>query len=194
VASIAPNPGKDTYLSSASATSNYGSQATFDLGYYSKGTDNYRVLLEFDITAIPAGSTIDSATLDLYCSQATGTADACSGYRITRTNWVELEATWNKFSTAGGNWTTAGGDYDATTPTPFTFTLPTTTGAKSYSCTAFVQDALDNRSGIVEILLRKNTESAGGYVLYHSDEGTTKPVLTVNYTTAVARRRIAVFV
>jgi len=31
-------------------------------------------------------------------------------------------------------------------------------------------------------------------VLYHSDEGTTKPVLTVNYTTAVARRRIAVFV
>ncbi|WP_373231586.1 DNRLRE domain-containing protein [Cohnella sp.] len=97
---------KDTYLSQYDATTNYGSITTLlvdgdDPG--GSGKDK-SAILEWDISSIPAGSTIKSASITLHVT------DASSGsyelYRMKR-NWSQSSSTWNQYS-SGYNWEVAG--------------------------------------------------------------------------------------
>ena len=99
----------DTYLAQGSPTSNTGSEAEFNLSKVSG--NELRGLLRFDFSSLPDGVTISDAKLGLYYEGATGdpvgeTVYACE---VTQPAWVELEATWNVYST-GNNWAVAGGD------------------------------------------------------------------------------------
>jgi hypothetical protein len=149
--------------------------------------------LEFDISDIPVSSRITAASLDLYCITASTAANGAKLSRITRTDWVEAESTWNIYKT-GSNWTTAGGDYDISTPPAVPFNLPIATGAFSISgesLVIWVQDAFDSRSGICEMMLRVDSETTAGIAVFGSKEHATvayRPVLTVSYTAPGVRQ------
>ncbi len=69
------------------------------------------VFLRFDLSAIPTGSTINSATYNGYCNGAgTGGSDpgVINVYLVTKP-WVEDEISWNSYS-SGNAWVNSGGD------------------------------------------------------------------------------------
>ncbi len=114
--------GKDNCLVSTNPTGNYDSEI-----YLASENSDTVVLhspLEFSLAGLPAGATIISATLMLYYYYYYNTdpvGRTHSAYRLTRTDWVELESTWNIYK-IGSDWTTPGGDYTpddgASTPIP----------------------------------------------------------------------------
>jgi PKD repeat protein len=107
---------KDTYIDSAYAYYNYGSNATVRC----YGPSRYRMLFGFDLTTVPANITILSAQLKLYC-QASGALESqksLEAYPIT-SNWAEgtlsgrlssNSVNWVSTGVSGAAWKTAGGD------------------------------------------------------------------------------------
>ncbi len=98
---------RDTFLDSANATANYGSGVRMKVRSISG--INYRPLIYFDLSTIPAGSTIRSATLNLYMDTYSHLPDQSpriSIYKVKQ-DWAEMEATWNN-RTSSASWNTAG--------------------------------------------------------------------------------------
>jgi hypothetical protein len=91
------------YQDSLGALSN-GSGTTLFAGSTGGGLIR-RGLIEFDLSAIPAGSTIDSVTLDLFLTQAQSFP--------TNVALHEVQAEWGQGTSSGGN--RAGGGANATT-------------------------------------------------------------------------------
>jgi len=115
---VQPGPaGTDTYIDSGNPGANYGGSDTIVL----KGGGRDYGLLRFDVSSIPAGAYVQSATLALYSTNGSGgPSDSVTAYRATRA-WTEGTkngglpadgATWNTYNGLLG-WTTPGADYDA---------------------------------------------------------------------------------
>ena len=171
---------------------NYDEVGEVRVGYDSSGGQELRtfLLIDLDAAGLPADATIDSAELDLtvYSTAGTSTVDTTIA-RLTRTDWVEAEATYNSYST-GNLWSTPGGDFTAvdsftvdTMPAfPATWTID--------GLETLVQDALDNRSGLLSLLLKKTLESGGTRLvrIRDSEYATVddRPKLTITYTEAAA--------
>jgi hypothetical protein len=95
-------PVADTYIDGGSTATNYGTAATLAVS----GKPDDGALLKWDLSSIPAGSTLQSATLSL---NVTGTtANTYEIYELKR-SWTESQATWKK-ATSAINWQTAGAD------------------------------------------------------------------------------------
>lgn len=95
-------------IEDANATTNYSTNNYFQVGEWNGGAVIDRSLLQFDLSSIPSGSIITSATLRLY-DQGTNLSSndrTMRVYRLLR-NWVENQSTWNVYATAS-NWGTAG--------------------------------------------------------------------------------------
>lgn len=95
-------------IEDANATTNYSANNYFQVGEWNGGAVIDRSLLQFDLSSIPSGSIITSATLRLY-DQGTNLSSndrTMRVYRLLR-NWVENQSTWNVYATAS-NWGTAG--------------------------------------------------------------------------------------
>ncbi len=90
----------DTYINSGSSKTNYGSSSTLTVD----GSPDKAALFKWDVSAIPAGSTVTSAVIELNISNAA--TDTYQVYALNRA-WDELSATWQQFA-AGQNWSTAG--------------------------------------------------------------------------------------
>lgn len=93
----------DVYVSAFMPDTNYGSVNELLIGRSVSGYDNW-ILLKFDLSAIPPGSTINSATVQMYADVALAAADAPeAAYQVTAnrnaggiTNlWTEGGVTWN---------------------------------------------------------------------------------------------------
>ena len=98
---------RDTFLDSAQATTNYGNGVRMKARSISG--INYRPMMYFDLSMIPTGSTIRSATLYLYMDNYSHLPDQSpriSIYKVKQ-DWAELEATWNN-RTSSVSWNTAG--------------------------------------------------------------------------------------
>lgn len=157
-------PQRDTSMNGKFKTTNYGATSTIRLGkLYGGGTKSelYRTLLNFDVSSL-AGETIQTARLVREITLLAGVGG--HGARVLRCTrpdtWVEAEATWDNYK-SGTPWTAGGGDFDAVTPPEVSFSEALETGSHSiFGLTAFVEDALANRSGIVSLLLRLGDESA----------------------------------
>ena len=71
-----------------------------------------RTLVNFDLSGLPAGKAVQSATLTLYSLLSEGYGNnsgvAMSVYRVTR-SWTETQVSWNS-AAAGQPWTNGGGD------------------------------------------------------------------------------------
>ncbi len=181
--------GKDTYLRKNAATTNYGTSANMTL--YDSTAFIRRSILEFVISAIPPGQTLTAATLGVYY-YADFNYDVGGrtvwAYKLTQTDWVETEATWNAYKTSS-NWTAAGGDYATSSPSGNSTVIPDSYGWMSWSILDICQDAYAS-SIPVELLLRYETESTanpGGpwwYTNNYAGDTSLCPKLSIDYESA----------
>ena len=118
---------RETHLSEASPSTNYGDAPFADLGTYFGANAGLEARLTFSLDngqiPLPAYANIHSASLGLYLDSwiATGGANEMtfSVHRIINGQWAQSSSTWNASSTAStGAWGApgmqAGVDYDAT--------------------------------------------------------------------------------
>ena len=172
----------DSYLDEAAPDTNYGSSTVLKCGVHNI-SDEYRAILKFDLSAIPVGSTIDLATLRLYCITGASSAQSSRGSRVTQQAWTEAGCNWNKRDSSN-NWGTAGGDF--TTTDEVILTLPTVTGFKSVTgFEALALDAVANRAGQLHVLLRRSVTIGADHAEFASGEHATtawRPEMRINYT------------
>jgi spore coat protein A len=159
-----------------------------------------RSLVRFDLAAIPAGSTVTSATLTLYNVQATNATDVAV-HRVAA-GWGEGssvatgnedagapattgDATWIHRFYPSTNWSLAGGDFDATARA-----TATVGGAGSYAWStpalaADVQAWLDDPATHFGWMLRGKETGAGnalkGFETRESLDPARRPRLEVTY-------------
>ena len=190
---------KDNWLGQEYPNDNHGistSLALSDKNY--GGAKNTRSILEFDLSELhDIGATITSAKFRLFyygggLSEAFG--KTAWTYKLTRLDWIEIQATWNIYKT-GSNWTTAGGDYVTTNPVggstifPDIIPLPTEGGKwMEWNVLDIVQDAYGG-GNFVEFLIRFETENLSSnfsIVFFYSKEYSNhikRPKLIIEYTT-----------
>ncbi len=152
----------DTYVASASPTTNYGSLTSFRIGRPSL-TDTDYGLIRFDLSTLPPNAVILTATLEL-----SGTTTS-AGLRAYQANsaWNELTVTWN------------------TRPSPLTKFAPTSysgIGWQRWSVASLVQDwASGTLSNHGFLILQAGTtfETTD----FQSRESAFDPRLTIYFTT-----------
>ncbi len=181
----AENDAVDTYIADASlATNNYGNDVVLNLGTQNIGKGSqtlFRAILRFDLTSL-IGTQIDDATLTLTAATGNVTGDTFRVHRITQTNWTELGATWNKYDGAS-NWAAAGGDFDSTHADEVT--INSIQNLVFTSMQSIVADAIDNRAGVLNILVKGQATTGLEYLEVESSASATptnRPTLVVNYT------------
>ncbi|MCH8066075.1 MAG: DNRLRE domain-containing protein [Chloroflexi bacterium] len=129
-----------------------------------------RALVSFDVSSIPSGSTINSATLTLCLSANPGSTRTHELRRIT-SSWLETVVVWNDQPTASGTVTD-------------TITVPTTAQCLTFTVTADVQAWVDGAANNGWRISDQDETTDSGDVNYRSREnGTTneRPKLEVVY-------------
>lgn len=194
----------DSYISGQATTTNYGTDLGLACRLIMVGGFKVqweRTIFNFDLSSIPAGSTINSISLALEVWGVDASA-AVKLQRCTRpATWTEMGVTWLKYD-GTNNWTNAGGDRDLTVTVTGTF--PSGTGTWTIPTSAnfvtIAQDAIDNRSGILSLILFLSDESSSGSSRGGSmrsqeyDGGSAEPKVTVDYTAPTGQRRRGRFV
>ena len=89
----------DTYISELNAAVNYGANANLRVTFDAAG-NNRDILMNWDLSVIPTGSTIETATLYLWLEGEAGGAGGIPSYRISsilsgNSGWTEGACTWN---------------------------------------------------------------------------------------------------
>ncbi|MBA7590019.1 hypothetical protein ES708_32118 [subsurface metagenome] len=183
-------PSKDAYFLENSPGVNVGTAA--DL-YLRPKTDNIRrIILEFPLAGIPVAAVINLATLALFETYNDKNEPIVWAYKLSRTDWVEIEATWLLYKT-GSPWTTPGGDYVTVAPAgDSSLAIPDALldDWLYFDVTAIVQDAVD-AAVAAEFLIRLDSEAGAltRSVVFRSKEcgvDAERPKLTVDYTPSVA--------
>jgi uncharacterized repeat protein (TIGR01451 family) len=109
---------KDTWINALSTTLNYGVSTTMNIDRQGGGLGEERSLLQFDLSSIPAGAIITSAQLRLTKTGGATASQNIGVYRVTSAwdegtqNGTAGTANWSQRQ-SGTNWTTAGGDSNA---------------------------------------------------------------------------------
>jgi hypothetical protein len=85
-------PVKDSMVKAAATTTNFGSQTQMQVS--AQSGFQKQMFLQFDVSGIPAGATVTSATLRI-ASQTTGTGRTVTAKAVSTTSWVETGITWS---------------------------------------------------------------------------------------------------
>jgi len=168
----------DSWLDQKNDTTNYGSDTTMTVDSHRLGVSrNGRAVVQFDISQIPTGSTVSSATLSLYASAVPASTRTYYAHVIT-TSWAEGTVTWNT------PWTTPGGDSNASTVSA---TTPGSAGWMNFDVTSDVSSFV-NGTANYGWLIKDGTEDSGTEYIttfYTKEEGTQttlRPKLSVTFT------------
>jgi len=190
---------RDNTIYSESTFSN-GMGQHFHAGANSQGNVR-RALLRFDVaSAVPAGATIDNATLTLHISQGhdnfdidvhrllsdwgEGTSDAPGG-EGSGTSPTTGDATWDHTFYDDQFWTSPGGDFDSAVSAT---TNIVGTGFFDWSgpqLTADAQSWLDNPASNFGWMLRGEEDmlaSSQRFDSRHNSDPQVRPALTIEYT------------
>ena len=154
----------DAPLQSNSPTYNYGASASLNTGSTSAGSKVS--LVKFDLSLIPAGATVTSATLGIF--QTYSTTGQTIRVHEASAAWTESTVTWNNY-----------GGYDAAVLGSFA-SFVNGFGFKTVDVTGAVGDWVDGAANNGFAL----EESAGAQHAYRSSEATTvgdRPYLEVCY-------------
>jgi hypothetical protein len=186
---------KDTAIRSSFSTYNYGADNNVYTGYLI-GTVR-RGLFLADLSSIPSGSTISSATLSLYLRSIASGDNTVSGYRSKRA-WLEGTGTGNAtgdgatWATYNGtnSWQTAGGmganDAESDAITARATTVAEGVGSKAFTLdTAKVSGWVDGTFANNGLLLKSGTEDSASNCSWYSAEHSTsslRPSWVVEYT------------
>ncbi len=90
----------DTMISSKKSTTNYGTSTKLSMD----GSPDVAGLFKWDVSAIPAGSVVESVTIELNLTSKS--KDSYEVYALERA-WDEISATWQQYA-AGSSWAGAG--------------------------------------------------------------------------------------
>jgi len=186
---------KDLFVYLESPTTS-GSGA-LKLGYVTgKATQTNRVLLEFDISALPSSAYVTSVsmTLSIVSNFANVAGNTCTVYRTLFQDWDET-ASWN-YQTGTTFWTNADGS-KSTSPTytdaqgTGTFTLDPASNdpieISDSGMVSLVNDAISFRGGKLSMLLKSDDETTAGYINFaHSGNATASkhPKVEITYETS----------
>jgi Disaggregatase related repeat len=189
-ASITLQPGStgvDAYIDSSSTTQNTGADTANDAIKTSSGAYR-RMLINFDLSSIPAGSLINSAVLTL-TARLTFTGANVGIYRVTR-SWTEGGVTWNKYD-GSTNWTAAGGDFNATASATSSIGSLSDGSKVAFTLTSLVQSWVSgstNNGLLVKLVDEAGSSISTGLPSYSSDDATSshRPVLFIDYTEPTA--------
>jgi hypothetical protein len=170
-------------------TANYG---TVSLCVGNDQANSERVLIRFDLSALGSRASVKSCLLTFTVYQVTAPT-AGRIVRLRRPDWSETTSTWAAYKT-GAAWSAPGAgdettDVDATLAVPFT--PPAATGAFTLpSLQALCQDAVQNRAGILDLVVAQTADQNGACA------GTCVPhefcSRSSDYSTAANRPRLVV--
>ncbi len=175
----------DTKISSGSPTTNYETATTFDID---GSPSDIAALLKWDVSAIPTGSMVVSAAIDLYLTNST--KQNFEVYALQKA-WDELSATWQRFA-MGNNWAGAGATGSDDHGSSALGQLgPGGTGIQRIELNATglaaVQSWIDDSQSNFGVILQDYAASDG--VDFYSSEYATaarRPKLVINYETPAA--------
>ncbi len=93
----------DAYVDESDRNGNFGTAGTMLVGKSNAGGGKlYHAVLRFDLSSIPPGSTVSSATLRLYQTSASGGPGNLTMHLYhANTAWSELGVTWNNLTDGG---------------------------------------------------------------------------------------------
>ncbi|MEJ2139438.1 MAG: DNRLRE domain-containing protein [Gammaproteobacteria bacterium] len=177
---------EDTFISEGSPTSNYGSERELDIDGDDAGSETAG-LIRWDISAIPANATIESATISV---DVTGSSSDNYNLYAVEKNWLESGATWNATGISGA-WSTAGatgsGDFAPNVLASFnnmaigSQTVPLNSAGLAV-LQSWVSGQKDNRG----FILRNSASTDGLRFASSEDSPASRPRLTVTYSTVEA--------
>ncbi|MDO6440946.1 VCBS domain-containing protein [Marinobacter sp. 2_MG-2023] len=165
------NPSQDTYVDDNSDETNYGSSQFLIVDKSGGGVGDQRTLVQFDLSTIPAGSTITSATLYLTAVDITGSLTV-SAYQVTEA-WVGNTVTYD---TQPGHENGASSGFNA-------WAGQIVDGQPvdhDWDITSLVQAWVDGTASNYGVLLGSE-ESGDEQVQYYSSESGNSPRLEVIY-------------
>ncbi len=208
------NPSRDTSIFSENVDNSEGGNASLFVGRISdvfggNVVTTRRGLIGFDISAIPAGATIQSVELQFTITRNSvrdaQTTDIFNMHQI-QADWGEGtvdggdlngvgsaadpgDATWASNFSGSSSWATAGGDFDPTVSASITNLTIVTPGVTTADVTfsgpglvADVQDWVDNPgSNYGWLLMADPSNGEKSARIFASRESNTPPVLTINY-------------
>ncbi|MFT4647583.1 MAG: hypothetical protein ACI9X4_000796 [Glaciecola sp.] len=193
---LEPSQDNTLYESATGSNSNGAGSAGF-AGSNSNGSIR-RFLLQFDIAgAIPPGSTISSASLDLLCTQVpSGSVSDNYGAHRTLSPWGEGtsngsgngapattgDATWLHTFFSGTFWATPGGDF---APLSSADAAMNSVGTHNWASPLMITDAqffLDNPTSNFGWLIKSATEVTKTARRIGTRESSSDPILTLTYT------------
>ena len=178
--------GIDTQIvDGANASSNFGSDAGAIIGkaVSGKATLCYRFLLRFDVASIPPAAVIANATLTLVTAINVNATEATfDAYRLTRSDWTELGATWNQYDGIH-DWATPGGDF--TTDNSASGMLDADDELIIATLAPLVADAIAFRNGMLELAIVGPEEGESSYTIVGTSDASgdpsLRPLLVVEY-------------
>ena len=175
----------DNQVHAGYPTTNYGNNDSGTIGNYGGVR---RILVRFDVSAIPAGQNVVSAKLRLYPTGwgGGGAPIRLEAYEVLRA-WTEMYSSWNNYDT-GLAWTTAGcngiGTDRSGTPAGTATFQPTVGQWVEVTLPSSLVHGWYTTGSSNKGLLLKNYNENGGYVVLASDSHTTaanRPMLVVKY-------------
>lgn len=182
-----------SYWTTLDNCANYGVDNDLSVGTYTDAT--WRSAVSFDVSDIPTGSSVTSATLSLWQQYAADAAMTVDVHRATRA-WKEGTgladctgdgATW--YQTDGGvDWTNAGGDFAATPAASIAVNGGEPADWHDFNVSALVQAWVNGDAANLGVILKARNDSPGtrNDIIYVADDygasPTLRPKLALNYT------------
>lgn len=148
---------------------------------YQGNPSTTRALVEFDLSTIPAGATIISATLDLFHHVSLNNNVGHSNLSAPATAWLErITQPWNEMTVTWNTQpaTTALNRVNVAAPTVMTQDY-------SFNVTAMVMDMMNDPANSHGFMLRQQTESYYRSLLFSTSDGNNSalfPKLTITYS------------
>jgi hypothetical protein len=96
---------QDAYITSAFPNGNFGSTQNLNLGWQLGGQEAMRILVQFDLSAIPRNAVINSARWEMFQNQVIPVGDRNMDFRaqFLTQGWSETGVTWNNANFLGGD-------------------------------------------------------------------------------------------
>jgi RHS repeat-associated protein len=195
-----PSPTKNCIIATTTeskmcGSSGYGSLAA-KANYLASGENQYaRTLMQFNLSTIPKGMSLISATLGLYSPKAATNVTKVDLYDVNR-SW-ENTVTW-KYASGSQKWTKEGGDYGNQMHYPTSLTPADRGGSQvgwwnfsSPNLTGLVEKWVEGSASNYGLLLKLADETPRvccieRQVEWESSAGTNKPYLAVQYIPAAS--------
>jgi hypothetical protein len=168
---------QDTYIASGKPENNFGSATNMGVGYSNTGNQAMRMLLQFNLSGIPTGATVNSAKVYIYQYASSPSNDSPMGFQAQYavSPWSEYNATWNNSNYIGGSTLPIGN-------------FPSTLGWLSTDATNLFRSWVSGAEPNYGLILTGDESPSNNRsrYFYSSNAGGNRPYVDISYTTGCA--------